>query len=383
MSGRILLLFCALAVWHAAAGPNDYSDPKTWLCRPGIHGPCDADMTATVVAADGKLTREAWRANPDAAIDCFYVYPTVSAEPSINSDMTPGDAEFNVIGQQFARFGAECRRFAPLYRQMTLAGLRAVLAGGEPLTDTAQSAALAYGDVLDAWNYYLEHDNQGRGFVLIGHSQGSTILRRLIRDEIDGRPLQSRMVSAILAGMDIAVPKGKDVGGIFKSVPLCRTAKQTGCVITYASFRAGSPPPPNTYFGRTRLPGTEAACVNPVELLGESSLHPYFSSAGHLIVGSTALKSWLTVEQNIETPWITLPDLFTAKCASNENGTYLEIALRSGLQGKRAGDIPGAVNRNGTRLPEWGLHLADMNLAMGDLVRLVGQQAEAYRTRHR
>src|SRR5205814_1760216 len=80
--------------------------------------------------------------------------------------------------------------------------------------------ALIYNDVLDAWNYYLQHDNGGRGVVLIGHSQGSTVLTQLIRNEIDGRPVQSRLVSALLLGANLAVPNSRDVGGAFKHVPL-------------------------------------------------------------------------------------------------------------------------------------------------------------------
>ena len=70
-----------------AVRPNDYSDGKTWLCRPGRHDACDVDLTATVIAANGALAREGWTADPDASIDCFYVYPTVSTDPTPNSDM--------------------------------------------------------------------------------------------------------------------------------------------------------------------------------------------------------------------------------------------------------------------------------------------------------
>src|SRR5258708_18803150 len=112
------------------------------------------------------------------------------------------------------------------------------------------NSGLAYDDVRDAWRYYLEHDNQGRGFVLIGHSQGSYILAELIRQEIDGKPIERRMVSAILPGATLPVPRGKDVGGAFQHVPLCHAASQTGCVIAYSAFRATSPPPANTRFGK-------------------------------------------------------------------------------------------------------------------------------------
>ena len=93
-----------------------------------------------------------------------------------NSDMVPDEAERNVIRQQFARFASQCRPYAPKYRQVTLLGLRPLLAGRGGSLDRG----IQYDDVRDAWNYYLAHDNKGRGFVLIGHSQGSYILTRLL-----------------------------------------------------------------------------------------------------------------------------------------------------------------------------------------------------------
>src|SRR5690349_8589406 len=245
-----ILLLATFAAGLVLAQPNDYSKPASWLCRPGQHDACDIDLTTTIIAPDGKLTRETTAADPKAAIDCFYVYPTVSTDPTPNSDMVADEAERNVIKQQFARFASKCRPYAPMYRQITLAGLRAIL-GGQGSLDKG----LQYDDVRDAWNYYLEHDNHGRGFVLISHSQGSFILNRLIREEIDGKPVQSRMVSAILLGTTLEVPNGKDIGGSFQHVPLCDSPSQTGCVITYASFRSTLPPPANTLFGKVMESG--------------------------------------------------------------------------------------------------------------------------------
>ncbi|HXS02299.1 MAG TPA: DUF3089 domain-containing protein, partial [Pyrinomonadaceae bacterium] len=181
---------------HPASPSNDYSKAETWLCRPGRHDACDVDLTTTVISANGKLTREPWTANPKAPIDCFYVYPTVSMDPTPNSDMVAGEEELNVVKVQAARFGSQCRVYAPLYRQVTLAALRSVLAGRPAAVDRN----LTYNDVLNAWNYYLTHDNQGRGVVLIGHSQGSMVLTELIKREIDGKPIQRQLISALLLG---------------------------------------------------------------------------------------------------------------------------------------------------------------------------------------
>ena len=364
------------AVAAPAPTPNDYADGNAWLCRPGRTDACSVDLAATVIAADGSLTRERWSPDPNPAIDCFYVYPTVSTDPTAYSDMTTDPAELNVVQQQFARFGTKCRLYAPLYRQVTLAGLRRSMAGGGR---AVLDRGLGYDDVRDAWRYYLEHDNRGRGVVLIGHSQGSYVLAELMRQEIDGKPIQSRLVSAILMGTTIAVPKGKDVGGAFQKIPLCRSASQTGCVIVYASFRSTLPPPANTLFGKVDDPNMAAACTNPAALGGDArgELHAYLSKAGTTIIGTAAPKPWVVPEQPIETPWVSVPGLLTARCATNENATYLEVTVRGNPADPRIDDITGDVG-GATPLASWGLHLIDVNLAMSNLVDIVGQQAKAY-----
>jgi hypothetical protein len=372
---KIILLFAAITVGAVAQSPapNDYSNPKSWLCRPDAPGVCDTDLTTTVIQPGGKLTRETWTADKNAPIDCFYVYPTVSTDPTPNSDMTPDPAELNVIRQQFARFGSKCRTYALMYRQITLVGLRAVLAGGSSL-----ERGLQYDDVRDAWNYYLEHDNKGRGFVLIGHSQGSFILAELIRREIEGKAVQSRMISAILPGTTVAVPRGKDVGGGFQNVPVCHSAKQTGCVIVYASYRSTVPPPATTLFGRAAGSDKEAACANPAALDGGSGeLHAYFSVQGSMIAGATTTTDWAPGTK-IETPWVSVPGMVTARCTSNDNATYLELTVHSDPSGKRANDIPGDLSANGQVQANWGLHLVDMNVAIGNLLDIVEQQGKAW-----
>lgn len=381
MIGRSIL--CALMLATCAAGQtatqpqpaNDYGDGKTWLCRPGRQDACAVDLSTTVVAADGKLTIEKWSANPKAAVDCFYVYPTVSNDPTPNSDMNAGPEELAVIKAQFARFGSECRVFAPLYRQVTLTALRAGIAG-KPM---AVDRVLGYNDVVDAWKYYLDHDNQGRGVVLIGHSQGSAVLTQLIRNEIDGKPVQQRLISALLLGTSLPVPNGKDAGGAFKQVPLCRSASQTGCVIAYASFRSNVPPPANSRFGRVVGEGMVTACANPAALGGGSgALHSYFASAGRGNGSSAEPRPWVTPMQPISTPFVSVPGLLTAACVSNEKGSYLEITVHGNPADPRTDDIVGDVVVGGQVQPDWGLHLIDVNLAMGNLIDIVRQQAKTY-----
>ena len=277
---------------------------------------------------------------------------------------------------QFARFASQCRVFAPMYRQATLTALRAATTG----TPMQVDRALGYNDVVDAWNYYLQHDNNGRGVVLVGHSQGSGVLTQLIRQEIDGKPVQSRLVSALLLGTSLPVPKGKDVGGAFKSVPVCRSASQTGCVIAYASFRSTIPPPENSRFGRVQGENMMAACANPAALGGGSGeLHAYLSAAGRSIVGSAAEpRPWVNPPKPIDTPFVSVPGLLTAQCVANEKGSYLEVTVHGDPADPRVDDISGDVMANGQVNASWGLHLIDVNEAMGNLLDIVAQQARAF-----
>jgi hypothetical protein len=362
----------------ANATPNDYSLGASWLCRPGRQDACAVDLDTTIVRANGSFAREAWKGNPNAPIDCFYAYPTVSTDVTPLSDMTADAAELNVIRQQFARFGAVCRTYAPLYRQVTLAGLRRAIAGGGG--GFALSRGLQYDDVRDAWRHYLEHDNRGRGVVLIGHSQGSFILTELIRQEIDGKPVQSRLVSAILLGATLSVPTGKDVGGSFQRIPLCRKPSQTGCLVTYVSFRATAPPPVNTRFGRVTEPGMVAACTNPAALGGGSApLRAYLAADGRSIVDASPAPPWVVPERPVDTPWVSVPGLLTAQCTSNEHASYLEISVHGDPADPRTDNIRGDLGIGNQILADWGLHLIDVNLAMGNLLDIVRQQARAWR----
>jgi len=380
----LCLAFAASAFAQTAEAPkpNDYSADASWLCRPGKKDACAVDLNTTIVKADGSFAREDWQGDPNAPIDCFYVYPTVSTDPTPFSDMNADPAELNVIRQQFARFGSACRQYAPLYRQVTLAGLRTAIAGGGG--GAALSNGPQYDDVRDAWRYYLEHDNRGRGVVLIGHSQGSFILTELIRREIDGKPIQSRLVSAILLGATLSVPQGKDVGGSFQHLPLCRQPSQVNCLVTYVSFRATSPPPANTRFGKVTEPGMVAACTNPAALGGGSAaLHAYLDASGRSIVSATPAIPWVVPERPIDTPWVSVPGLLTAQCTSNEHASYLEITVHGDPADPRADNIRGDLGVGNQILTDWGLHLIDVNLGMGNLVDIVKQQSRAWRAKAR
>ena len=354
--------------------PADYSLSDNWLCRSGAEslGACDIDNSSTVIAADGSTTIEKWSANPNAPIDCFYVYPTVSLDTTPNSDLAAGPEEMSVVKQQFARFGSQCRVFAPLYRQVTLTALRAGMGGGQPM---AVDRALGYNDVVDAWNYYLQHYNNGRGVVLIGHSQGSGVLTRFIQEKIEGQPIKSNIISALLIGTNVQVPKDEVVGGSFKEMPLCTSGDQIHCIVTYASFRATVPPPANSLFGRNGAE-TQSACTNPSQLAkGNDELHSYLNAEG----GRQGAVEWIKGKPAVTTPFVSVPGLLSAACVNNEHGSYLEVTVHGDAGDPRTDNIAGDVlNADGTVNAGWGLHLVDVNIGMGDLVKIVERQSKAY-----
>lgn len=343
---------------------NDYRVAANWLCLPGRADACRSDQTATAVAAGGTTSVAPWRAAKAPKIDCFYVYPTVSLDRSANSDMVPGPEETGVVDQQLNRLASQCRLFAPMYRQVTITALRSVMTGA-PMAGVDRE--LAYHDVRDAWTAYLRDHNRGRGVVLIGHSQGSGVLKRLLAEEIDDKPVQRQLVLAILAGTNVLVPAGQVTGGDFKAIPLCTATGQRGCVVSWVSFRADAPPPANSRFGRTSAAGMKVACVNPAALGGGSGQAEAFFPAGRSGLTEQALPEWAKGTA-IATRFVTLPGLITAECVDRDGAQYLALTTHPDTGGTRTATIPGDVVVGGRILADWGLHLIDINAVMGNLV---------------
>jgi hypothetical protein len=123
-----------------------------------------------------------------------------------------------------------------------------------------------------------------------------------------------------------------------------------------------------------------AACTNPAALGGGSAeLKAYLDKTGRTITSATPAKPWVTPEQPIDTPWVSVPGLLSAKCASNENASgFLEITVNGNPSDPRTDDIVGDIGGGTTVLANWGLHLIDVNLGMGNLIDIVGQQSKSY-----
>jgi Protein of unknown function (DUF3089) len=373
MTFALLVLSCGVlaglelsACGGAASAPPKGSDAAkvTWLCRPGLAGdPCLYPQGANSVAANGTKTVIPAAPTRQSAFDCFYVYPTVTASAATsNAPAAVTPAVEGAAVSQASRFSQVCNVWAPTYRQRTSASLNDGL-GNDPEADE-----ISYQSLLAGWKAYLAQDNRGRPVIFIGHSQGAANLIRLLRSQVDGDPaLRDRMVSAIILGGNVQVPAGKAVGGTFAHIPACTTSTEVGCVIAYSSF--SSPPPADSLFGRpgqgvslqsdqTTAHGQEVVCTNPAAL-GQTAapLTPYFPSS------SSATGQ----------PWVTYPGLYTGTCESAGGATWLQI------------DVPPGDSRPvvmPTLGPTWGLHVDDVNLALGDLVKDVKAQETAYATHH-
>jgi pimeloyl-ACP methyl ester carboxylesterase len=363
-----------LAATAVAADAPDYRQAANWLCRPGRADACTENLDATVIAADGSRRVERFVPAKNPKFDCFYVYPTISNDAGGNSDLVAGPEERRVVQLQAARFRSQCRVFAPMYRQVTLSALKAVIGGGSANFDRD----LAYADVKAAWDAYLANDNGGRGVVLIGHSQGSLILTQLIAREIDGKPVQDRLVSAMLIGSTVPVPEGKDVGGVFRSIPLCGAGHQFGCVVTYASFRADFPPPADSRFAKGDRAGVEAGCTNPAGLGGGRAAADAYLSAAGTIMGAASTPPWGKDGAPVTTPFVRVPGLIATQCIRKDGFHYLAVTTQGDPADPRTDTIGGDVQAGTQILRGWGLHLIDMNVVQGDLVRLAGVQAAAW-----
>jgi hypothetical protein len=151
-------------------------------------------------------------------------------------------------------------------------------------------------------------------------------------------------------------------------------------VINYSTFRSTLPPPANTLFGRVPDPNQAAACVNPAALGGGTGeLHAYLDATGRTITSTPAIKPWVGSGASVDTPWVSVPGLLTAKCATNDNATFLEVTVHGDPADPRVDDITGDIGSAAQPLANWGLHLIDVNLAMGNLVDIVRAQAKAFK----
>ena len=237
--------------------------------------------------------------------------------------------------------------------------------------------------MLSAFEEYLEKYNEGRGFVLIGHSQGALLLKQLIKERIDtNATLRKRMVSALLLGGNVLVPKGQLEGGDFQTVPACQSADETHCVVAYSSFLK-EPPLEGAFFGRVKSPlltttltpeeesKLEVLCVNPGSPEDNEQVDPMQRYE------STKPFPGLLGELNdirapkAPTPWVSMPGQYTGQCEHANGASWLQLT-DVGPAGDPREQIAEVLG------PLWGTHLEDMNVPMGNLIALTARESATY-----
>lgn len=337
---------------HGDTQPVDYSRPGSWICRPGVDdGTCSANLDALRIDMTGARTPAPHTPAKDAPVDCFYVYPTASLDPTMYSDLMPDESEKRVVHSQAARLTARCRLYVPVYHQFTLPALRWSTAHPETKIDFE----IPYRDVRAAWLHYLAHDNQGRGVVLVGHSQGSELLRRLIAEEVDGKPAQKLLVAAYLAGnfnLD---------SGSFRSIQPCSRPDQTGCLVAWQSYLDTQEGP--RFFGNAK-PGTKPICVNPAAVSGgRGLLETYVSKPSFAPAG--------------DPPYVELVGFLTAECVADAQGAVLRVRIEP----SPAATLLDTLMKQYSQRPGWGEHGLDINLVQGNMIDLIGSQTAAWLAR--
>lgn len=352
--------------------PLDYGNAGMWACRPDMHpNQCHQDLSSTRMEADGTRVVETHTLAEDPDFDCFYVYPTVLLSGAAQM-VDFSDAGIQIVNDallaQGARFSRLCRMFAPLYRQVGLSG-------GAPVAGSDR--ALGLQDVRDAFAHYLEHWNEGRKFVLIGHSQGTAVLTGMIQADIDPEDkadVRARLLSALLIGGSANVPPGETKGGTFQNLPLCTAPGETGCVIAYVSYGSDAKPTASSIFGHTTADGMKTACVNPAVIAGNTGRFKgsYFRKS----IANASFAPNTPLPDDLETPFAVYRDLFKGACVEHEDVSYLEFTIEP-------------ASDTDARTPPWrntavegigfGLHLVDYHIPLEDLIDAVSLQAEAAR----
>jgi hypothetical protein len=252
-----------------------------------------------------------------------------------------------------------------MYRQETLAGI------GQGKPTTKPNPKLPVKDVTAALRAYLKRYNHGRPFVLIGHSQGSFVLRAVIAKVIDpSARLRKRMLSAILMGGNVLVKGNTGIGGDFQHIPACRSKTQLGCVIAFSTY--DQPVPSDSLFGRppTAGGGAEVLCTNPASLSGGSGILDSISPSKPFDPKSILSAGIKALHINFPSPptvyWATR-GAYSAKCVDSNGAHVLMISARHNAP------LP-----DPSPTPEWGLHLLDANIALGNLIHIIKAESKSF-----
>ncbi len=233
ISALFVVLIAHAGLSQPAGAPNrlpaapDYANMDHWAASPFKAD--NADRTPTDTLRDQQST---------APADVFFLHPTIYTGKRGSSPWNGAidDAKLNkkvdesTILYQASIFNGAGRVFAPRYRQAHLSAY--TLKDKDLQRDIFD---VAYQDVRAAFEYYLQHYNEGRPIIIASHSQGTTHAKRLLRDLVEGRALQAQLVVAYLVGIAVEAD-------YFQTLQPCETPDDTGCFVSWRAWRRGHSP---------------------------------------------------------------------------------------------------------------------------------------------
>jgi len=231
-----------------AGGGPDYTRPESWIARPGLIG------DPAIWVPDGVSPSD----SGNAAV--FFIHPTTYLQNDRwNAPLRlDGEASFRTnlfVQTQASAFNGVGQVWAPRYRQA---------AYGAFLLDTADAESaldFAYRDISAAFDQFLKEAGE-RPIILAGHSQGALHLIRLLHERIAGSPLAKRVVAAYVVGWPVDTHADLPALGL----PACRTAAETGCILSWMSF--GEPANPSLILDQWKqTKGLNGSARNPAEIL--------------------------------------------------------------------------------------------------------------------
>jgi pimeloyl-ACP methyl ester carboxylesterase len=201
----------------------DYNNAYFWVAHP------DKKDTSDLVPMELDISDDL--ANKD--VDVFFVHSTGFVGPGgWNSTMEIENSEAQSIEYMLSSmasiFNGCCNIYAPHYREANIQSFMP-----EKFEFGTQALDLAYQDVAQAFDYYLQHFNQGRPFIVVGHSQGTTHALRILEEKVDNTPLYQQLVAAYVVGYWL--PNDK-FSRSFEQITPCVAADQTGCIVSYDTY---------------------------------------------------------------------------------------------------------------------------------------------------
>lgn len=218
----VLAAFCSLA----SAQEPDYADTCSWAY---------------------------WRVGENKAADLFIVCPTVDLGTGGNKNMSLADNEakknfYGALNMERGIYEQHCRMYAPYYRQAVLADYDLPAKEAEPYFN------LAYKDVRAAFVYYMQHENNGRPFVLAGFSQGAEMCLRLLKEFGNTDFVKNNMVACYAIGWRFTPQEAKQ----YPYIQPAKCADDLGKVIIFNSEA------PEVTSSLMVPHGEKSFCINPL-----------------------------------------------------------------------------------------------------------------------